>query len=46
VEGKLCGTEFRFKPDTLRLFAAFAATVRTGVVPPESLTPAAKGASR
>ena len=46
VEGKLCGTEFRFKPDTLRLFAAFVSTVRTGVVPPESLTPAATGESR
>ena len=39
VEGKLCNTEFTFKPETLRLMRDFASTVRTGVVPPQPVAP-------
>lgn len=39
VEGKLCGTEFTFKPETLRLMRDFASTVRTGVVPQQPVDP-------
>ncbi len=39
VEGKVCNTEFTFKPETLRLMRDFASTVRTGVVPQQPVDP-------